>query len=172
MSAADKESGSSPGRLELTKLQREGIATRLAYNPVVEFMGIELLEVGVGHATLTLPHRGELDNSMGLVQGGVLAVLADVAGGVCLYSVLSDPLQVTIPTVEFKLNFLRPASQQDVIARGNVAHRGRQIAVCKVDVSTMNGTLLATGLFTYMVKNLSSAQLGRGETRDESFKCE
>ena len=94
---------------------------------------------------------------MGVLQGGILGVLADVAGGVSLYSVLPDPVKVVIPTIEFKLNFLRPARGEDVIARGRVAHHGRRIAVCQVDLSTKAQTLLATGLFTYMIKEVEKA---------------
>ena len=155
MPGAQKEESSIKYASELTNLQREGIAAKLANNPVVEFMGIKLVEVGVGDAALMLPHRQELHNSMGLMQGGILSVLADVAGGVALYSVLSNPLRVVIPTIEFKVNFLRPASGEDIFARGRVVKSGRQVAVCNVDISTHQGTLLATGLFTYMVKPIS-----------------
>jgi uncharacterized protein (TIGR00369 family) len=138
---------------ELTKLQRDGIAAKLANNPVLKFVGIELLEVAAGQSTLVLPLREELQNSMGLIQGGILGVLADVAGGVALYSVLADPAQVVIPTIEFKLNFLRPARQGNILGRGEVTHCGRQIALCQVDISSVEETLLATGLFTYLIRN-------------------
>jgi acyl-CoA thioesterase len=140
---------------ELGKLQRQGIAAKLANNPVVEFMGIRLIEVAAGKAALMLPHREELHNSMGLLQGGILSVLADVAGGVALYSVLTDPLKVVIPTIEFKMNFLRPASGEDAFARGKVVQSGKQVAVCNVEVATKEEVLLATGLFTYMVKRVT-----------------
>ena len=107
----DDKKGSGHGRRELTRLQQDGIVARLANNPVVKFMSIGLSGVASGEATLILKHREELRNSMGLLQGGVLGVLADVAGGVSLYSVLSDPLKVMIPTVEFKMNFLRHRSR-------------------------------------------------------------
>ena len=158
MNMLDGKRGSGHGPAELTKLQKNGIAARLANNPVVKFMSIGLREVTKGEATLILKYREELRNSMGLLQGGILGVLADVAGGVSLYSVLTDPLKVAIPTVEFKLNFLRPASQQDLMARGRVMHRGRQIALCRVDIFAMKKTLIATGLFTYMVKSTDSSQ--------------
>jgi uncharacterized protein (TIGR00369 family) len=144
--------------MELTRLQKQGIAAKLTNNPVVEFMGIELLEVTVGHATLIQPYRKELLNSMGLIQGGILGTLADVAGGVSLYSVLPDPLKVVIPTIEFKLNFLRPTGGDDVLARGKVAHQGRKIALCQVDVCTRKEILLATGLFTYMIREIEKAE--------------
>jgi acyl-CoA thioesterase len=141
----------------LTELQEQGIAAKLKNNPVVDFVGVELVKVTAGQATLRLPYREELHNSMGVVQGGILGVLADVTGGVSLYSVLTDPAKVLIPTVEFKLNFLRPASGEDVFGHGKVAHRGRQIAVCQVDIATGAGVLLAKGLFTYMIKHLNDA---------------
>ena len=154
----DMTKRSGHGQGELTKLQKDGIAAKLSNNPVVKFMSIGLREVNRGEATLILKDREELRNSMGLLQGGILGVLADVAGGVSLYSVLSDPLKVVIPTVEFKVNFLRPAKGGDLVARGRVVHSGWQIAVCQVDVSSEDGVLLATGVFTYMIKYLHEAR--------------
>jgi uncharacterized protein (TIGR00369 family) len=153
----DGKMGPGRGEGELSKLQKDGIAAKLANNPIVNFMSIGLREVTSGEATLVLKHREELRNSMGLLQGGILGVLADVAGGVSLYSVLSDPLQVVIPTVEFKLNFLRPAKGGDLVARGRVVHSGRQIAVCQVEIFSEDGVLLATGVFTYMIRHLDEA---------------
>ncbi|MEJ2364550.1 MAG: PaaI family thioesterase [Deltaproteobacteria bacterium] len=159
MKMLEGNKGSGFGQGELTKLQKDGIAARLANNPVVKFMSIGLSGVASGEARLILKHREELRNSMGLLQGGVLGVLADVAGGVSLYSVLSDPLKVAIPTVEFKLNFLRPAKGGDLVARGRVVHRGRQIAVCQVEISSEDGVLLATGILTYMIKHLNEEKV-------------
>ena len=154
MPSLDKKNSFNQDQRELTTLQKDGITKRLSNNPVVEFVGIKLLGVVPGRSNLVLPYREELQNSMGVLQGGILGVLADVAGGVSLYSVLPDPVKVVIPTIEFKLNFLRPAGGKDVIARGRVSHHGRRIAVCQVDLSTESETLLATGLFTYMIREV------------------
>jgi uncharacterized protein (TIGR00369 family) len=137
---------------ELTEAQNRAIEERLRMNPILDYMGIEVLEVAPGRATVLLHNREDLHNSLGLLQGGVLAIVADVAGGLSLYSVLPDPLEVTIPTIEFKVNFLRPPGAEDVVARGWVVHRGRRLALCQVDVSGQSGKHLATGLFTYLVK--------------------
>ena len=157
MPSSDKKNSFHQKQRELTKLQKDGITKRLSNNPVVEFVGIKLMEVVPGRSNLVLPYREELRNSMGVMQGGILGVLADVAGGVSLYSVLPDPVKVVIPTIEFKLNFLRPAGGKDVMAHGRVAHHGRRIAVCQVDLSTESETLLATGLFTYMIREVEKA---------------
>ncbi|MGD8254594.1 MAG: PaaI family thioesterase [Syntrophobacterales bacterium] len=157
MPNSDKQNSFHQEQRELSPLQRDGINKKLSNNPVVEFVGIKLVKVVPGRSYLVLPHREELKNSMGLLQGGILGVLADVAGGVSLYSVLPDPVKVVIPTIEFKLNFLRPAGAEDVIARGRVAHHGRRIAVCQVDLSAESEILLATGLFTYMIREIEAA---------------
>ena len=159
----DEKGGSGCDQGKLTRLQKDGIATRLASNPVVKFMSIGLREVTKGEATLILKYREELQNSMGVLQGGILGVLADVAGGVSLYSVMTDPLRVAIPTVEFKLNFLRPAKGGDLVARAKVVNSGRQIGICQVEVSSEDGLLLATGIFTYMIKHVNEAEsIGHG----------
>ena len=157
MPSADKQNNLNQEQRELTTLQKAGIKKKLSNNPIVEFVGIKLMEVVPGRSHLVLPYREELQNSMGVLQGGILGVLADVAGGVSLYSVLPDPVKVVIPTIEFKLNFLRPAGGQDVIACGRVAHHGRRIAVCQVDLGTEAESLLATGLFTYMIREVEKA---------------
>ena len=99
MPSSDKKNSFNQDQRELSTLQKDGIIKKLSNNPVVEFVGIKLLEVVPGHSNLVLPHRQELKNFMGLLQGGILGVLADVAGGVSLYSVLPDPVKVVIPTI-------------------------------------------------------------------------
>ena len=99
MPSSDKKNSFNQEQRGLTKLQKDGIKKRLANNPVVEFVGIKLMEVAPGRSNLILPHRQELQNSMGVLQGGILGVLADVAGGVSLYSFLPDPVKVVIPTI-------------------------------------------------------------------------
>ena len=56
----DMTMGFGHGKGELTKLQKNGIAAKLANNPVVKFMSIGLREVTRGEATLILKHRKEL----------------------------------------------------------------------------------------------------------------
>ena len=65
MNILDEKEGSGRDQGKLTRLQENGIATRLANNPVVKFMSIGLREVTKGEATLILKYREELQNSMG-----------------------------------------------------------------------------------------------------------
>lgn len=64
------------------------------------------------------------------MHGGVLSYLADnaltYAGGTAL-------LQPVV-TSEFKINYLRPAVGQRLVARAHAVHTGRSQAVCRCDV--------------------------------------
>jgi uncharacterized protein (TIGR00369 family) len=66
----------------------------------------------------------------GFVHGGVVSYAADnaltYAGG--------RVLGADVVTSEFKINYLRPAQGERLIARGAVIHAGKSQAVCRCDV--------------------------------------
>src|SRR3546814_19096203 len=64
--------------------------------------------------------------------GGVIATVADVAGGYASYSLFDDASDVL--TVEFKLNLLAPALGQFVTAVGEVLRSGRTLTVCSLRI--------------------------------------
>ena len=86
----------------------------------------------------------------GWVHGGVLATLADTAGAYLLYRSLPPDRSMT--SIEFKLNFLRPAVADagDLRARARLVKQGRQVTLCDIEVA-QGGELVAKGLFTYLL---------------------
>src|SRR3546814_1543206 len=64
--------------------------------------------------------------------GGVIATVADVAGGYASYSLFDDASDVL--TVEFKLNLLAPALGPFVTAVGEVLRSGRTLTVCSLRI--------------------------------------
>ncbi len=79
-----------------------------------------------GAAEIEIDIREELLQQHGFVHGGVISYLADnsltFAGG----SVLGDSV-----TVEFKINYAKPATGSKVVARATVLSSGRTQAVCE-----------------------------------------
>lgn len=53
----------------------------LSLDPFSQWMGIEILEVGIGSCKLAMTVRKEMLNSMGYAHGGVTYTLADTAFG-------------------------------------------------------------------------------------------
>jgi uncharacterized protein (TIGR00369 family) len=68
------------------------------------------------------------------VHGGVLSYLADNALTFAGGSLLGP----AIVTSEYKINYLRPAMGERLIARATVLHAGKHQAVCRCDISVVN----------------------------------
>ena len=82
-----------------------------------------------------------------MLQGGVIAALADEAVAYSLWSLVPDG--EIINTVEYKINFLAPVRQGPVEAQAQIVRRGKTISLGEVEVLN-EGLLVAKGLFTYI----------------------
>jgi uncharacterized protein (TIGR00369 family) len=123
------------------------VRARLAANPFVKFIGIQVPELGRGFARFLLPFKPELANSIGLLQGGVIAALADEAVAFALYSLVQEG--ETINTVEMKINFLAAVQEGEIEAVAQIAKRGRTISLGEFEVR-QGERLVAKGLCTYI----------------------
>lgn len=93
-------------------------------------LGVELTAFSKGRASLSLTMRDELRQQHGFIHGGIVAYLADCALSFAGGSVLGDSI-----TVEFKLNYLRPAAGEGrLIAIGEVLGHGKTMATVRADV--------------------------------------
>jgi acyl-CoA thioesterase len=123
------------------------IRTRLERNPFIKFVGIQVPQLGKGYARFVLPFKPELANSIGLLQGGMIAALADEAVAFALYSLVKEG--ETINTVEMKINFLAAVKEGEVVAEAHIAKRGRTISLGEF-VVRQGDRLVAKGLCTYI----------------------
>ena len=102
----------------------------LAEQAFSALLGTELLDYQRGKATLRLKVNDDLRQQYGFVHGGVLSYLADnalaFAGGTVL-----EPL---VFSSEFKINYLRPAGGDTLLAEATVIHAGRNQAVVRCDI--------------------------------------
>ena len=122
----------------------------VAAMPAAAFFGFEFRERGAEHARVALAPRPEFFQGQGRVHGGILATLADTAAVWLLLGPLLP--ERTLTSIEFKLNFVRPALAErgELLAVAKLVRRGRTVALASVDV-LQAGELVATGLFTYLV---------------------
>jgi acyl-CoA thioesterase len=123
------------------------IREKLAANPFIKFVGIQAPQLGKGYARFLLPFKPELANTIGLMQGGVIAALADEAVAYALYSLVADG--ETFNTVEMKINFLGAVKDGEVTAEARIAKRGRTISLGEFEVH-QGDRLVAKGLCTYI----------------------
>jgi uncharacterized protein (TIGR00369 family) len=95
-------------------------------------LGAVLESIDAGTVTITCGFDVGLTQQHGLLHGGVVASLVDVACGYAALSVL--PADREVLTVEFKVHFLKPAKTDRVIAVGKVIQAGRTLTVCEGSV--------------------------------------
>ena len=117
---------------------------RLRSNVFSRFNGFELESVELDRAVYRLEIRPESRNPYGMVHGGALYTLADDAAGTAAHS--NGEYYVT---QSGDLHFLRNRSTGTIRATGRTRHRGRSTVLIDVDITDEDGTLLATGEFTY-----------------------
>jgi len=102
----------------------------LASQPFSMLLGTELLSFSPGRAELRVPIKAEFQQQHGFLHGGVLSYAADnaltYAGG--------SKMQAPIVTSEFKINYVRPAVGDFIVARASVLHAGKTQAVCRCDI--------------------------------------
>ena len=102
----------------------------LAKQPFSVLLGAELTALTRGSCELQLAVSEQLKQQHGFAHGGVVSYLADnaltYAGGTAL--------GVPVVTSEFKLNYLRPAIGERLIARAKAVHIGQSQAVCGCEV--------------------------------------
>ena len=91
--------------------------------------------------------RPEFERGAGTGQwhGGPIAAIIDTVGDFALVMAIGKPL----PTINFRVDYLRPAINTDLIATARVRRNGRTVGVVDVDVANAQGTLLAIGRATY-----------------------
>ena len=125
------------------------IRKKLAANPFIKFVGIKAPQLGKGYARFLLPFKPELANTIGLMQGGVIAALADEAVAYALYSLV--PEGETFNTVEMKINFLAAVKpeKEAVEAVAWIAKRGRTISLGEA-VVRQGDRLVAKAMCTYI----------------------
>jgi uncharacterized protein (TIGR00369 family) len=89
-----------------------------------------------GKVEIEAPIRKDLSHQHGYLHAGVVTALIDSA---CGYSALTlSPPGTEVLTVEFKVNFLAPASGTVVVGRSWVVRAGRSITVCAGEAVVTN----------------------------------
>ncbi|MFO1337246.1 MAG: PaaI family thioesterase [Burkholderiaceae bacterium] len=107
----------------------------LAQQAFSRLLGAELTHLMPGDVVLQLPLRDDLKQQNGFAHGGVVSYLADnaltYAGGTAM--------RVPVVTSEFKINYLRPAVGDKLVARAKAIGVGKTQAVCRCEVYAVQG---------------------------------
>jgi uncharacterized protein (TIGR00369 family) len=122
-----------------------------ARQTLMETIQARLTKVLPGEVEIQIPFRADLAQQNGFMQAGIVTSIIDTACGYAALSLM--PANVDVLTVEYKVNFVSPATGLSLIGRGKVTKAGRTLTVCAGDavaVSEQGEKLVATMLATMM----------------------
>lgn len=138
--------------------------------PFLHAVHMEPLEIGDGTGRLRVILQDKHLRVGGIMHGGVATALLDTALG--LAAATKAPEQHDVVTTQLNVNFIRAARIGDeLIGTGTVQHYGRRTCVCRAEIRTGAGELIAVGSGTILFVPMPSEDaelllaLGRGEGR-------
>jgi uncharacterized protein (TIGR00369 family) len=88
----------------------------------------------------------------GFIHAGVMATMADHTAGYSAFTMVEENFQIL--TIEFKINFLRPAYGDALVCSSRVIREGSQIIIAESEVFDIRGeqeALAAKAMVTLMV---------------------
>ena len=113
--------------LALRRLQHE-----LEHPPFHAFLRPEAIAADAQCVEIRLPYRAEFrrDASTADVHGGVIAALIDLAA----HATVAVQIGRMAPTIDLRIDFLRPAPGVDLIARARTLSVGQSVARADVEI--------------------------------------
>ena len=130
-------------------LNKEELQQRLAQSAFINFLILTVLTTDPGKEEVVMraEMRPEFERLKGSGQwhGGPIAAVIDTVGDYALVMLLGRPL----PTVNFRVDYLRPAIGTALVVTAKVRRNGRLVGVVDVDVENEAGQLVAIGRATY-----------------------
>jgi uncharacterized protein (TIGR00369 family) len=115
----------------------ESIASSFQRQTLMSLYGAELADVREGEVIVALNFRDDLCQQDGYLHAGVVTAIADTAWGYAAKTMM--PPQSEVLSVEYKINFLRPAKGERFEAKGRVAKAGKTLTVCTGEVFAWEG---------------------------------
>src|ERR1700732_998705 len=124
----------------------------------VRDLGIQLTRIEDEYCETTLVPSERHRQQHGLIHAGVLATMADHTSGCAARGAVG--LENDVISVEFKINFLRPAIADQLRCCGRVLRAGKMLVICEAEVFALKDAeekLVSKAMVTLAVKRSLSS---------------
>ncbi|TWC32432.1 uncharacterized protein (TIGR00369 family) [Pseudomonas sp. SJZ079] len=148
---------------ELTAELQQAVSSFFQRIPFNQLLGIQLDELSPERVLMSLPMKDELIGNFmhGILHGGVISSILDVAGGAMAligaferHQHLSGTERITrlskLGTIDLRVDYLRPGRGKHFIASAVLLRSGNKVAVVRSELHSDDGTLVAVGTGTYL----------------------
>ncbi len=122
-------------------------------------IGFEVDQVAYGIFETRLKIRSDHSQQDGFVHAGVIATMADHTAGYAAYTTVSEAFRIL--TIEFKINFFKPAVGKHIVCRSKVVNNGKKIKVSESELFSLNENqekLIAKAMVTLIAIPSSNLQ--------------
>lgn len=111
--------------------------------PFHRLLGLAVTRVRPGEVEVVLPYSDRLlaNTTAPYVHGGAIATLIDVAGNFAVIAATGRD----IPTIDLRVDYLRPVRSGALRAVGRAVKVGRRLGVADVEVFDETGQMVALG---------------------------
>ena len=134
----------TPKRLSLDEIQ-----ARFDNSPFISTLGLTVLSLDHEESELTvqMPMNPGLERIAGTKQfhGGPIASFVDTVGDFAIGMLLGGG----VPTINFRIDYLKPAVGDALTAVARVRRAGRTVSVVDIDILNEKDSLVAIGRATY-----------------------
>ena len=113
------------------------------------YLGFQVDKVDDGVFESRLKIRSEYQQQDGFVHAGVIATIADHTAGYAAYTIVANDIRIL--TIEFKINFFKPAIGEFLVCKSKVINPGKKIIISESSVfvvSKENETLVSKAIVT------------------------
>ncbi|MDX1691387.1 MAG: hotdog fold thioesterase [Acidimicrobiia bacterium] len=113
--------------------------------PIHHLTGIKPTDAGIGTAAYSMPVTKWLEDSLGVIHGGVYAFLADAALASALLTGM--PPGRGVNTSQLFLSYVRPSTRRtgNLVARARSVYVGREVGISETTIEDNEGRLMAYG---------------------------
>ena len=119
-------------------------------SPYFRNQNMKLIDLKYGESFVEVDLKRKHLQSYGMVHGGVYAALIDGTGFFAVFSQVEG--NNSAATIEMKINYLSSIRSGKLSAHGRCINLGKSIGLAEVAIKNEEGTLLAHGTVTVMVK--------------------
>jgi len=121
----------------------------MADSPYIASLALEVVshDRAKGELVVRAPFLPTHERKAGSKQwhGGPMAALIDTVGDY----VAAAELGRTLPTIDIRVDYLRPAIDTDLVLTSRIRRLGRTVAAVDIDVADAKGVLVAIGRAVY-----------------------
>jgi uncharacterized protein (TIGR00369 family) len=131
------------------RIGTEQIQALFDASPFISFLGLKVIGLDYDKCEFSarMTFKPELERRLGTRQfhGGPIASFIDVVGDFAIGMLVGGG----VPTINLRIDYVRPAIGDALIGVSRVRRSGRSVAVVDIEVTDEQGRLVALGRGTY-----------------------